>query len=70
MRDDSNFVKLRCLKKEREVYHYSNELCNFGNGYGFLIENDCKTKEYGLSELGLAGVYELPEAIKAGTREA
>ena len=58
------------MRKEREVYHYSNELCNFGNGYGFLLENDCKNKEYCLSDLGLDGVYELPSGIKAGTKEA
>ena len=27
LRDDSNFVKLKCLKKEYEVFHSSNYLC-------------------------------------------
>ena len=37
-RDNSDVVKLRCLKKEYEVYHDSSLLCSFGyNGDGFRI---------------------------------
>jgi hypothetical protein len=35
LRDDSNFVKLRCLKKDREIY--DGDLCDFGNGCGFKL---------------------------------
>ena len=27
LRDDFNFVKLRCFKKEKEVYHGADRLC-------------------------------------------
>ena len=30
LRDDSNFVKLKCLKKEYEVFHNKKTLCSFG----------------------------------------
>ncbi len=42
LRDDFNFVKLRCLKKENEVYHYASWLCCIGyNPSGFSLYNDC-----------------------------
>ena len=45
LRDDFNFVKLRCLKKENEVYHGADRLCHFGSGAsGFWINNDCNIK--------------------------
>ena len=33
LRDDSNFVKLQCLRKDYEIY--DEFLCDFGNGRGF-----------------------------------
>ena len=40
--DDFNFVKLRCLKKEMEVYHHTGYLCVFGeSSSGFHIADDC-----------------------------
>ena len=41
LRDDEIFIKLKNLDREREVYHHSNWLCNFGGNDGFFILNDC-----------------------------
>jgi hypothetical protein len=39
LRDDSNFVKLKCLKKEYEFYY--NSLFSFGGEGGFLLADNC-----------------------------
>ena len=42
LRDDFNFVKLKCLNKDREVYHNAGYLCYFGYvASGFHIVNNC-----------------------------
>ena len=65
MRDDFNFVKLRCLRKDKEVYHRSDFLCSFGCGCGFTLTDDCNIKIDNWSDLGHRGYYELPNGIKA-----
>ena len=30
LRDDMNFIKLRCINKKKEVYHHKDLLCGFG----------------------------------------
>ena len=40
LREDSNFVKLKCLNKTYEVYHSSSYLCSFGDIYGFKVYNN------------------------------
>ncbi len=53
LRDDFNFVKLRCLKKEFEVYHLASCLIYIGNSAsGFVIYNDCNTNSDSNSYLG------------------
>ena len=38
LRDDFNFVKLKCLNKSSEVYHYKDSLTCFGSfSSGFSI---------------------------------
>jgi hypothetical protein len=42
IRDDFNFVKLKCLNKTNEVYHNASYLTMIGyNASGFHIYNDC-----------------------------
>ena len=41
LRDDSNFVKLRCLDIDYELVHRPDCICDFGNADGFLISNNC-----------------------------
>ena len=41
VRDDQNIVKLKCLKKEKEVYHKQQFLSSFGGTCGFRLYSDC-----------------------------
>ena len=68
MRDDSNFVKLKCLNKTNEVYHTSSYLCSFGDYYGFRVYNNNTSSNY--SSLGDNGYYEIPPGIQKGSSEA
>ena len=64
LREDFNFVKLRCLKKEMEVQHNENFLCVFGNDdNGFKIANECNINTDSSSDLGCNEEYELPYGI-------
>ena len=71
MRDNSNFVKLKCLNKIYEVYHYKDELCLFGyDGKVFYIKDNCNTNN-SFSSLGsYLNEYELPKGILSGSKEA
>ena len=41
LRDDFNFVKLRCLNKIDEFYHHPDYMCFIGYfARGFYIDND------------------------------
>ena len=51
--NDSNFVKLRHLKKTSEVQHLKDHLTSFGDSLsGFEIKGDCNIYENGFSYLG------------------
>ena len=53
LRDDFNFVKLRCFKKENEVCHSASYLCVFGiDASGFYIADDCNINTNSCSNLG------------------
>ncbi len=55
LRDDCNFVKLKCLSKWSEVYHHYNALTCIGfNGSGFWIYNNCRNTN-SFSMLGYKG---------------
>ena len=42
LRDDFNFIKLKCLNNSKEVYHYASYLTVIGyNASGFSICDDC-----------------------------
>ena len=69
MREDFNFVKLKCLNKTKEVYHCSSNLCSFGYNYGFRVYDDNNTS-YNCYNLGDGGFYELPAGIKQSLPEA
>ena len=46
LRDDFNFVKLKCLDKWKEVFHHANYLTCIGkNGSGFDIFDDSNINE-------------------------
>ena len=71
MRDDSNFVKLKCLQKELEVYHHKDRLGSFGYyGRVFCIKNNCNTNYDSNSFLGFIKEYELPIGIQLYTQKA
>ena len=53
-----NFIKLRCINKEKEVYHWKQVLCCFG--YDLNIYSDCNINYNSNSELGDA--YKRPSA--------
>ncbi len=67
LREDSNFVKLKCLDKTKEVYHNSSYMCSFGEDGGFRVYNNNSSN---CSNLGNNGYYELPEGIKQNSQEA
>ena len=70
LRDDFNFVKLKCLDKEYEIYHDKVNLACIGNMQsGFWIENNF-TNRSGRSYLGLFGKFELPQGIQSESDEA
>ena len=55
LRDDFNFVKLKCLKKNNEVYHGPYALTCIGdNGSGFEIYTNCREIK-SVSMLGYKG---------------
>jgi len=68
LREDSNFVKLKCLNKTKEVYHNSSYLCSFGDDYGFIVYNNNTSSNY--SSLGDNEYYEIPAGIQKGSPEA
>jgi hypothetical protein len=42
LREDLRFVKLKCLDKNKEIYHSSVQISNFGdNGNYILISDKC-----------------------------
>jgi hypothetical protein len=56
LRDDFNFVKLKCLNKYNEIGHGSS--CLTWIGYcasGFVIHNDCNIYTNSISNLGHGG---------------
>ena len=68
LRENSNFVKLNCMNKEKEVKHISNCLCHFGgDGKGFRLWKGCDVAKEGFSALGDNDIYELPEGIQKGS---
>ena len=55
LREDSNFVKLKCLKNTWEVFHYSENLTCIGRAFcGIWIYDDCDIGG-GASNLGEYG---------------
>ncbi len=50
LRDDLQFIKLRCINNVKEVYHYKYWLCCFGNDLD--IHNDCNHNSLSNSRLG------------------
>jgi hypothetical protein len=61
LRDDENFVKLKSLKKEIEVYHDPCFMSDFGKGQGFWICDDCNVESESYSNIGEN--YEAPKGI-------
>jgi hypothetical protein len=56
LRDDFNFVKLKCLNRSNEVYHYTSWLTVIGYGpSGFGIADDCNINTNSSSNLGWEG---------------
>ena len=71
LRDDFNFVKLKCLKKSDEVFHDSNFLTVIGDwASGFSIRYDCNINTHSNSNLGIKELFELPQDIEADSNEA
>ena len=64
MRNDFNFVKLRCLNKNEKVNHNSDYLCDFRDTCGLTLINDCNLNSISYSNLGAYGNYELPNGVK------
>ena len=64
LRDDFNFIKLKCLNKKNEVYHNADWLTTIGYfASGFAIYNDCNINTNSYSSIGWGGYFELPEGI-------
>ena len=56
LRDDFNFVKLKCLKNLYEVCHDANSLTMIGySAGGFFIADDCNINTKSHSNLGRNG---------------
>ena len=71
LRDDLNFVKLKCLEKSDEVYHHRDILTSIGYmESGFTIYDDCNINERSISILGYENKFELPKGIKSYSEEA
>ena len=63
MRDDNNFIQIRCTKKESEVWHRGDMLCCFGlSDLGILNGCNIKTNSYS----SLSSFYEKPKDIEGG----
>ena len=59
LRDDLNFVKLKCLNKRDEVFHLSGKLTCIGySASGFYIYDDCNIIADSHSCLGYNGHFE------------
>ena len=56
MKDEKDFIKLRCTVKQCEVYHNKYRLCCFGND--LWIKDDCNINYESYSSLGYT--YERP----------
>ena len=59
---------MRCLKKENEVYHCTDYMSTFGDGYDLYISNDCNINTTSNSNLGHN--YELPNGYTYGSTQA
>ena len=64
LRDDFNFVQLKCLDKSKEVHHNKDYLTSLGGGGGFYIWDKCNINTKSWSNLGHCGYYELPHGIQ------
>ena len=57
MRDDSSFVKFKCLYKEKEVFHTKDSYINFGDRNLIIYANsDIEKKSYAIP--GRNNLYE------------
>ena len=48
----NTFHKLKCFKKENEVYHESDYMSTFGGGFDLYISNNCNVNTTSCSNLG------------------
>ena len=71
LREDGNFIKLKCLKKESEFIYNKDWIACFGetNG-GFKIGNDCNIQITSSSDLGNNYEYEVPKGIQPYTESS
>ena len=63
LREDLNFVKLKCINKEKEVYHDIKFMFSFGECGNLTVLNDCNIKNSNHSRLGCENSYETPKGI-------
>ena len=59
---------MKCLKKEKEVYHRTDYMSMFGGGGDLCICNECNINTASYSRLGHS--YELPNGITYNSTEA
>ena len=59
---------MKCLKKENEVNHDTNDMSRFGGGCDLGIYDDCNINTDSYSNLGHS--YELPNEYTSGSIEA
>ena len=48
----NQFHKLKCIRKDKEVYHHSSYLSTFGGGHDLNIRDDCNVNTNSYSDLG------------------
>ena len=62
LRDDMNFIQLRCKNNKKEVYHRADWLFSLGDD--LIIDNDCNINTQSYSLLG--SCYEKPTDNEGG----
>ena len=64
LRDDFNFVKLKCLNNKYEIFNCGGYLTAIGSGANvFYIIHDCNINTTSYSNFGEIEQFELPQGI-------
>ena len=68
--ENDNFIKLKCLNSQKEVYQRGDIISFFGDNGDLYLCNDCNIIKNSFSQLGCNNSYTCPTEIEPNSIEA